>query len=105
LDNAIAYGRYARVECTIEAKRAVVCIRDGGPGIPEQQLERVFEPFVRVENSRSRETGGTGIGLTIARNIVTRMGGNIALRNHPDGGLEVRLDLPADRTISKSAAR
>ncbi len=97
LDNAIAYGGYARVECTTEAKRAIVRIRDGGPGIPEQQLERVFDPFVRVETSRSRETGGTGIGLTIARNIVTRMGGTIALRNHPDGGLEVRLELPESR--------
>jgi signal transduction histidine kinase len=93
VDNAVAYGRYARVECTSDANRAVVCIRDGGPGIPEQHLERVFEPFVRVESSRSRETGGTGIGLTIARNIVTRMDGSIALRNHPDGGLEVRLEL------------
>ncbi|HTA37623.1 MAG TPA: ATP-binding protein [Candidatus Acidoferrales bacterium] len=94
LDNAIAYGRYARVECSTEAKRAAVCIRDGGPGIPEAQLENVFEPFVRIETSRSRETGGTGIGLTIARNIVTRMGGTITLRNHPEGGLEVRLELP-----------
>ena len=97
LDNAIAYGRYARVECTTEAKRAIVCIRDGGPGIPEEQLERVFDPFVRVETSRSRETGGTGIGLTIARNIVTLMGGTITLRNHPEGGLEVRLELPECR--------
>jgi signal transduction histidine kinase len=103
LDNAAAYGGYARVECTSDALRAIVCVRDGGPGIPEQQLERVFEPFVRVETSRSRETGGTGIGLTIARNIVTRMGGTISLRNHPDGGLEVRLEVPADRTILKPA--
>jgi signal transduction histidine kinase len=97
LDNAIAYGRYARVECTTEAKRAIVCIRDGGPGIPQGQLERVFDPFVRVEASRSRDTGGTGIGLTIARNIVARMGGSITLRNHPDGGLEVSLELPESR--------
>ena len=57
----------------------------------------MFDPFVRVETSRSRETGGTGIGLTIARNIITRMGGTITLRNHPDGGLEVRLELPESR--------
>ena len=99
LDNAVAYGGCARVECAPSGDRAIVFVRDGGPGIPEAQLERVFEPFVRVENSRSRETGGTGIGLTIARNIVTRMGGTIALRNLPMGGLEVRLDLPADHTI------
>jgi signal transduction histidine kinase len=95
LDNAVAYGSYAHVECAKDANRATVCIRDGGPGIPEEQLERVFDPFVRVESSRSRETGGTGVGLTIARNIVTQMGGNIALRNYAGGGLEVRLELPA----------
>jgi signal transduction histidine kinase len=99
LDNAIAYGGYARVECASDASRAVVYVRDGGPGIPEDQLEQVFEPFVRVEHSRSRETGGTGIGLTIARNIVTRMGGTIALRNHPDGGLEIRLELPRGGSV------
>lgn len=94
VDNAIAYGRYARVEMALENGSAVARIRDGGPGIPEDRLQAVLEPFVRIEASRSRETGGTGIGLTIAKNIATRLGGSIALRNHPDGGLEATLRLP-----------
>jgi len=94
LDNAVAYGQYARVESTVEGGYAAVRIRDGGPGVPDDRLHAVLEPFVRVETSRSRETGGTGIGLTIANNIATRLGGSIALRNHPEGGLEVTLRLP-----------
>jgi signal transduction histidine kinase len=94
LDNAIAYGRYARVESAVAGDRAVVRIRDGGPGIPEADLASVFDPFFRMESSRSRETGGTGLGLTIARNIAERYGGSIALRNHPEGGLEVTLEFP-----------
>ncbi len=76
VDNAVAYGGYARVR------------GESGGG-------RVFDPFVRVEGSRSRETGGTGLGLTIARNAAANMGGTIALRNHPEDGLEVRLVFPA----------
>ncbi len=95
VDNAVAYGGYARVRGESGGGRAVVLVRDGGPGIPEEHLERVFDPFVRVEGSRSRETGGTGLGLTIARNAAANMGGTIALRNHPEDGLEVRLVFPA----------
>ncbi len=94
LDNAIAYGRFARVESVAESGNAVVRIRDGGPGIPPEHLRAVFDPFYRVEGSRSRDTGGTGVGLTIARNVAERYGGTIALCNHPDGGLEVTLELP-----------
>jgi signal transduction histidine kinase len=73
----------------------VIRIADRGPGIPEDQLERVFEPFYRLEASRSRETGGTGLGLTIARNIIEQHGGTITLANRKEGGLEVKLSLPA----------
>lgn len=96
-DNAVAYGRFARVHADAAGGRAVVLVRDGGPGIPPEYLERVFDPFVRVEASRSRETGGTGLGLTIARNAAVSMGATIALRNLPAGGLEVRLEFPADQ--------
>jgi signal transduction histidine kinase len=94
LDNAVKYGRFARVETKLEGARAVVRIRDGGPGIPEDQLGAVLDPFVRLETSRSRETGGTGLGLTIARNIAERHGGTLTLRSLPEGGLEATLAIP-----------
>ena len=61
-------------------------MRDEGPGIPEDELERVFEPFYRLEDSRNRETGGSGLGLTIARNIARAHGGELKLRNRPAAG-------------------
>jgi signal transduction histidine kinase len=94
IDNAVKYGGYARVTASRDAKHVVVRIRDGGPGIPEAQLQSVFTPFFRLEASRSRDTGGTGIGLTIARNIAEKQGGTLSLRNHPEGGLEAILELP-----------
>lgn len=95
IDNAVKYGERADVTALLDAGQVVVCIRDGGPGIPDAMLEKVFEPFFRLEGSRSRDTGGTGIGLTIARNIAEKHGGTLRLRNHPQKGLEVRLTLPA----------
>ncbi|HEY8609528.1 MAG TPA: ATP-binding protein [Noviherbaspirillum sp.] len=94
IDNAAKYGQRADVRVAREDGKAVIRIRDAGPGIPEQEFERVFEPFYRVESSRSRHTGGTGLGLTIARNIAEQHGGDIRLRNQPEGGLEVLLRLP-----------
>ena len=97
LENAAIHGgrgtaRVVRVEggCT------EVVIEDTGPGIPEGERERVFEPFVRLEESRSRDTGGTGLGLAIARSIVRAHGGDIQLENIVDGGLRVRVVLPED---------
>jgi signal transduction histidine kinase len=69
-------------------------VLDRGPGIPEGELERVFDPFYRLEGSRSRSTGGSGLGLGIARNIARAHGGELTLRNRPGGGLEARLTLP-----------
>jgi signal transduction histidine kinase len=94
IDNAVKYGREARVCVDRINGAARVRIRDSGPGIPTGELRRVFDPFYRVETSRSRESGGTGLGLTIARNIAEQHGGSIALANHPEGGLEVTLVLP-----------
>jgi len=94
IDNAVKYGREARVTVDRINGAARVRIRDAGPGIPKSELGRVFDPFYRVETSRSRESGGTGLGLTIARNIAEHHGGSIALANHPEGGLEVTLMLP-----------
>lgn len=94
IDNAVKYGGYARVTASRDKNKVIVQVRDGGPGIPENMLEAVFDPFFRLEASRSRDTGGTGIGITIARNIAEKHGSTLYLRNHPDGGLMATLELP-----------
>jgi signal transduction histidine kinase len=94
VDNALKYGGFARVTASREDGKVVVRVRDGGPGIPDSLLEKVFEPFFRLERSRSRETGGTGIGLTISRNIAEKQGGALSLSNAPEGGLVATLELP-----------
>lgn len=94
VDNATKYGRYARLALTREGQEIVIRIRDGGMGIPEADMESVFDPFFRLETSRSRDTGGTGLGLTIAHNIIENHRAHLILRNHPEGGLEVTLRLP-----------
>ncbi len=94
IENAVKYGGYARVGARRQGGQVRITVRDGGPGIPEGELEKVFEPFYRLEVSRSRETGGTGLGLPIARNIAARLGGALTVRNHPEGGLEAELQLP-----------
>ena len=94
VDNAVKYGGYARVTMAREGNKAVIRVSDGGPGIPEAQMEKVFDPFYRIETSRSRETGGTGLGLTIARNIARKHGGTVVLRNVSGSGLECTLTLP-----------
>jgi signal transduction histidine kinase len=105
LDNACKYGIRAEVSIaldTLAPQQVQILIRDHGPGIPEDQLEAVFDPFYRLETSRSRDTGGTGLGLTIARNIAENHGARVSLRNHPDGGLEVSLQLPLNHPGSKA---
>ncbi|RJG06126.1 HAMP domain-containing protein [Noviherbaspirillum cavernae] len=94
IDNAVKYGQSAHVSAARDGAFAVIRIRDDGPGIPEDELDKVFEPFYRLENSRSRQTGGTGLGLTIASNIAEQHGGRIRLANPRGGGLEVTLELP-----------
>jgi signal transduction histidine kinase len=94
LDNAVKYGKQASVTVDRVNGAARIRIRDDGPGIAMAELARVFEPFYRIESSRSRESGGTGLGLTIARNIAEQHGGSIALANLPEGGLEATLMLP-----------
>jgi len=101
VDNALKYGQFAKVTVRQEADHtATIRIRDGGVGIPDAELERVFTPFYRLETSRSRESGGTGLGLTIARNICEQHGGTLSLRNHPEGGLEVTLSLPGKAFVA-----
>lgn len=97
LDNAIKYGKSAHVTIKQENSKVVVSIIDGGPGIPEDQLEVVFQPFKRLEDSRSRHSGGTGLGLTIARIIAEKHRGSIKLRNMDTAelGLIATIELPA----------
>jgi signal transduction histidine kinase len=71
-----------------------IIIDDEGPGIPEQELTRVLQPFYRVEGSRSRETGGIGLGLAITQSIVQTDGGELTLTNRPEGGLRAKVKLP-----------
>jgi len=94
LDNAAKYGNAALVSVDDAADRLAIRIRDRGPGMPESELERVFEPFYRLEGSRSRDTGGTGLGLSIARQIAGLHGGTLTLHNVRGGGLEAVLTLP-----------
>ena len=95
IENALRYGGSATVTAQSAGGLIRITVTDHGPGIPETELERVFEPFYRLEKSRSRETGGTGLGLSIARTVVQAHGGTIALENRAGGGLTVRIDLPA----------
>ncbi|HEY6642507.1 sensor histidine kinase [Povalibacter sp.] len=99
LHNAVKYGSNVVVHVA-DGDDLVIAIRDDGPGIPADELERVFEPFYRVEASRNRDTGGTGLGLSIARDIVQAHGGSIQLHNRPDGGLEAIMTLPRARNRS-----
>ncbi len=96
ISNAVKFGK--RAEISVQDGEVLrICVRDDGPGIAPEELERVFEPFYRVESSRNRTTGGTGLGLGIARDVAQAHGGTVLLRNRPQGGLEAELSLPRHR--------
>ena len=94
IENAIFYAQCVRIELRRHPDHIHVIVSDDGPGIPAEQRERVFEPFVRLEPSRNRHTGGSGLGLAIARHIVRAHGGDIRLETAREGGLSVTLSLP-----------
>ena len=94
IDNAIKFGGLARIQLRADAGTVVVDVEDDGPGLPVGDLESVFEPFHRVEPSRSRDTGGIGLGLTVARTIARAHGGDVVLENRIGGGLLARVRLP-----------
>lgn len=96
IENAVAYGNKAAVRLDAANGRYEVIVEDEGPGIPEADRQRVFEPFVRLEASRSTETGGSGLGLTLVKAIAEGHGGTIALENKQDRGLRARLSLPQE---------
>jgi signal transduction histidine kinase len=100
IENALRYGERADLTISDDDRALRIEVRDRGPGIPEDQLESVFEPFFRLESSRSRASGGVGLGLSIARNIARWHGGDVALRNAPEGeGLIALLTLPRNAAV------
>ncbi|MEA2780378.1 MAG: hypothetical protein QOK29_1922 [Rhodospirillaceae bacterium] len=94
IDNAVKYATPPTIELTCQANTIAIMVRDQGPGIPTEALERVFSPFYRLESSRNRTTGGVGLGLTAALAIIQAHGGNIVLSNLPAGGLGALITLP-----------
>jgi len=94
LDNAIKYGREPAIQLEPEGERLLIRVQDRGPGIASDDLERVFEPFFRLESSRNKSTGGVGLGLSAARAIVLEQGGALTLSNRPGGGLIALVALP-----------
>ena len=104
LQNAVQYGERARVAVADTPAGPVITIDDDGPGIPEAQMEEVFKPFARLETSRSRASGGAGLGLSIARSIVLRHGGELVLANRTGGGLRAEIRLPAPARANDAPA-
>ncbi|HWE98499.1 MAG TPA: ATP-binding protein [Caulobacteraceae bacterium] len=94
VDNALKFGGSARARVFARAGEAVTEIDDDGPGMPDGDLDRVFEPFRRLEGSRSRETGGIGLGLSVVRAIARGHGGEVILSNRSGGGLRATVTLP-----------
>jgi len=94
IENADRYADHVSVRIGQRGTAIEIIVDDDGPGIPEELREEAFKPFYRLENSRNRETGGVGLGLSIARDVVRGHGGNISLEESREGGLRVRLTLP-----------
>ncbi|PZR19178.1 MAG: hypothetical protein DI538_31385 [Azospira oryzae] len=89
--NALRYAGSARVSVSQAQGQTRLTVDDDGPGIPESELERVRQPFRRVEDSRNRATGGTGLGLYIASELARRQGARLSLANRPEGGLRAEV--------------
>jgi len=101
VDNALKYGASAHARVFTDGDMAVIEVDDDGPGMPDSEIERVFEPFRRLETSRSRETGGIGLGLAVVRAVARSHGGDVVLRNRPHGGLSARVTLPLSLTAKR----
>jgi signal transduction histidine kinase len=96
IENAVAYGKKAEVALRETSETYEIVVEDDGPGIPEKDRVRVFEPFVRLEGSRNADTGGSGLGLTLVKAIAESHGGEVILEDRPKGGLRARMRLPRD---------
>lgn len=95
IENAVRYGGVARLSIEGRAGAILVHVDDDGPGLATDRIEEMFQPFTRLEASRSRETGGVGLGLPICRSILQAHGGDVLLRNRAEGGLRATLSLPS----------
>ena len=95
ISNAVRYGGSAEVSLTRSGQDIILRVEDNGPGIPADRIEAMMEPFTRGEASRNRDTGGAGLGLTLARAIAEQHGGRLELSNRPEGGLRAEIILPA----------
>ncbi len=104
IDNAVKYGHRAMVSIAVDETAIKILVEDEGPGIAEEMQEDVFRPFLRLEESRNRETGGTGLGLSVARTILRSHGGDIRLKNRAEGGLCVELRLPLIKDLQVNTA-
>ena len=98
IENACRYAGDCRLELTARGDSVELRVSDNGPGLPPDMLEAVFEPFFRMETSRNRDTGGAGLGLSVARALIEAQGGTLTLSNRYEGrtisGLEAKLTLP-----------
>jgi two-component system osmolarity sensor histidine kinase EnvZ len=94
IDNAVRYAEHVSLRLGMRESFVDIIIDDDGPGIPKESREDVFKPFFRIEGSRNLETGGVGLGLSIARDVVRGHGGEIILDTSPVGGLRARIRLP-----------
>jgi two-component system sensor histidine kinase CpxA len=100
--NAIRYAKDLEITAKTENDRVIIQIADRGPGVPEEALLRLFEPFYRPEAARGRTTGGSGLGLAITKRCIEACGGKVIARNRPGGGLEVQITLQIGKVSSFS---
>jgi signal transduction histidine kinase len=94
IENGVKYGHTARVALSALEANIRITVEDDGPGIPAAEQENVFAPFYRLESSRNTSTGGVGLGLSVARTVIHGHGGEVCLRNRPEGGLRAEVTLP-----------
>ena len=106
IDNAVKYGQRAELSMDVSETEIMIHVDDRGPGIPDGLREEAFRPFYRFEGSRSRDSGGTGLGLTVARNVARAHGGDVVLSERAGGGLRATIVLPpSDVTLSSRPLR
>jgi hypothetical protein len=102
LDNALYYGKRAEISTRAESGVVAIAVRDHGPGVPEDALASLFDPYMRLEHGREQNDNGMGLGLGIARGVIEAHGGKLILENHPEGGLHATIRLLHERDDENS---